>query len=197
MGGNRRRSCRRASVRRTTSFSRFINDPDHNRFNLLISLVATAQVILLAGRRGSCRANGEPVTRSCGGRSSVGGRPRQCSCFRFSFLLYRILPELRFVQLPLRWLLCLNVVFALLLTMAFRRWLLRILACVVMLVGAARGCGIGFSLRGGTTRPTLLEMQDNQLTGAGYEGADEYVPTGADAYEINKDARLVALREGE
>src|SRR5260370_7446051 len=53
--------------------------------------------------------------------------------FSFSFPLYRILPELRFVQLPLRWLLCLNVAFALLLTTSSRAWLLRALACVVML----------------------------------------------------------------
>jgi hypothetical protein len=39
----------------------------------------------------------------------------------------------------------------------------------------------------------VFEMLDNQLTGAGYEGTDEYVPTGADAYEIDKDARKVTF----
>ena len=37
-----------------------INDPDHNRFNLLISLLATAEMFLLA-MRCSCRAAGEAV----------------------------------------------------------------------------------------------------------------------------------------
>ena len=39
-------------------------------------------------------------------------------------------------------------------------------------------------------------MLDNQQSNLGYEGTDEYVPTGADAYEINKDAQLVAF-EGD
>ncbi len=40
---------------------------------------------------------------------------------------------MRYVQLPLRWLLCLNVGFALLVTMGTRRWLLRAIACLAML----------------------------------------------------------------
>ena len=106
-------------------------------------------------------------------------------------MLYRFLPELRYVQLPLRWLLCLNVGFALLVTMADRRWLLRALACLVMLAVLA-SCGIASSLPGGTTR-RLAEMLDNQQDGSGYEGIDEYVPNGADVYEIKKDARRVTF----
>ena len=34
-------------------------------------------------------------------------------------------------------------------------------------------------------------MRDNQQDAFGYEGTDEYVPNGADAYEINKDAPRV------
>ncbi len=46
------------------------------------------------------------------------------------------------------------------------------------------------------TAGDVAEMLDNQQSNLGYEGTDEYVPTGADAYEINKDAQLVAF-EGE
>ena len=115
--------------------------------------------------------------------------------FSFSFLLYRILPELRFVQLPWRWLLCLNVAFALLLTMASKRWLVRILPAVVMLV-------LLFWVWQRVQAPwwdnaaDVFEMEDNQKTGSGYEGADEYVPNGADPYEIKKDAHRVSF-EGE
>jgi hypothetical protein len=41
------------------------------------------------------------------------------------------------------------------------------------------------------TSGDVAELQDNQQEGAGYEGADEYVPAGGDAYELNKDARRV------
>jgi hypothetical protein len=46
------------------------------------------------------------------------------------------------------------------------------------------------------TAADVAEMLDNQQSSLGYEGTDEYVPTGADAYEINKEAQLVAF-EGD
>jgi hypothetical protein len=42
----------------------------------------------------------------------------------------------------------------------------------------------------------VAEMQDNQEDGSGYEGIDEYVPSGADVYEIKKDARRVTYEGG-
>jgi hypothetical protein len=36
-------------------------------------------------------------------------------------------------------------------------------------------------------------MQDNVVTGAGYEGTDEYTPAGADGTVIDKDARRVVV----
>jgi hypothetical protein len=36
-------------------------------------------------------------------------------------------------------------------------------------------------------------MLENQRSGAGYEGTDEYVPVGADPYEVKQDAPRVAL----
>jgi hypothetical protein len=44
------------------------------------------------------------------------------------------------------------------------------------------------------TAADVAEMLDNQESNVGYEGTDEYVPTGADAYEINKDAQEVAFQ---
>ena len=102
---------------------------------------------------------------------------------------------MRFVQLPLRWLLCLNVAFALLLTMASRSWLVRALTCVVMLAVLV---WVWHRVQPPwwDNAADVAEMQDNQQSGSGYEGTDEYVPTGADAYEINKDAQRVAF-EGD
>ena len=39
----------------------------------------------------------------------------------------------------------------------------------------------------------VAEMLDNQQNGTGYEGIDEYVPNGADVYEIKNDARRVTF----
>jgi hypothetical protein len=169
----------------------FITDQDHNRFNLLISLVATAQIVLLAAAgfmSHGWRGRVPQVWWALTGWGTVAA----LLMFSFSFLLYRVLPQLRFVQLPLRWLLCLNVAFGLLLTMAFRGWLPRALACVVMLAVLVLAWH-RVQPPWWDTAADVAEMQDNQQSGSGYEGADEYVPTGADAYEINKDAPRVAM----
>ena len=43
------------------------------------------------------------------------------------------------------------------------------------------------------TAADLREMQDNVVTGAGYEGTDEYTPLGADPSAVDKDARKVTV----
>jgi hypothetical protein len=165
------------------------DNPDHNRFNLLVSQVATAETILLAivsflSRHWRIRAPQIWWTLTGWGAAAA------FLMWWFSFVLYRILPEIRFVQLPLRWLLCLNVAFALLGSMTSHRWLARSLVCVVMLITLAWGCN--------RVQPPwwsggddVAEMEDDQQAGLGYEGTDEYVPIGTDAYEIDKDARRV------
>jgi hypothetical protein len=111
----------------------------------------------------------------------------------FSLLLYRFLPELRYVQLPLRWLLCLNVGFALFVTMGTRRWLVRALACLAMLAVLAfvwhRVQPPWWDDAG-----DIAEMLDHQQDGSGYEGIDEYVPNGVDVYQIHKDAHRVIFQ---
>jgi hypothetical protein len=42
----------------------------------------------------------------------------------------------------------------------------------------------------------IIEMHDNVEEGRGYEGTDEYVPSGADAYDIKQDAPDVAVEGG-
>ena len=111
----------------------FIQDADHDRFNLLISILATAQIILLAIAALVSRGWRNRAPQAWWALVGWGSASAVVMC-SFSFFLYRILPEIRFVQLPLRWLLCLNVAFVLLITLAFRPWLLRGLACAVMLL---------------------------------------------------------------
>jgi hypothetical protein len=162
---------------------------DHDRFNLLVSVVTTAEIGLLmpAGflsRR--WRARIPEIWFAL----APWGTAASLLTLRFSLVFYRILPELRFIQLPWRWLLCLNVAFALLLTLASQRWLLRALACIVMLAVLV-WVWHWAQPPWWDTAGDVAEMQDNQQDGIGYEGVDEYVPAGGDAYEINKDARRV------
>jgi hypothetical protein len=104
--------------------------------------------------------------------------------------LWNHFPELRFVQLPWRWLLCLNLPFALLVAMSLQRWWLRIVVCVAML-------GVLLTVWHRVQNPwwdnagDIQEMLDNQQDGLGNEGADEYVPAGVDPYDADQKAPQV------
>ncbi len=170
-----------------------IADPDHNRFNLLVSLVAAAEMVGLAGAVFLSRM----WRRLPQAWFAVIAWAAAAALLMFSvtFVAWEYLPKLRFVQLPWRWLLCLNVGFALLVTVGWRRWLPRLLVCLTMLAA------IGVAWHRvqppwWDTAADIAEMRDNIQDGHGYEGTDEYVPAGADPYEIQQDARRVTL-EGD
>jgi len=112
-----------------------------------------------------------------------------------SFFLWQHLPLLRFLQLPWRWLLCLNVALALYMSLSWKRWWYRGLAWLIML-----GALLFISHR---TQPpwwdnaaAISAFHKQHETGAGYEGADEYVPVDADADSVRHCAALVALGGG-
>jgi hypothetical protein len=168
-----------------------IHDVDHNRFNLVVSVVAAAEMIVLAGGIFLSRRWHRPLPQPWW-TLVTWAAVATFLMFSVSSLAWQRLPELRFVQLPWRWLLCLNLVFALSVTMAWRRWSLRILVCLVMLGALVFGWH-RIQPPWWDTAADVVEMQTNQQNGSGYEGTDEYTPVGADAYEIDRSARRVTF----
>lgn len=161
-------------------------DADHNRFNLLISIVAVAQfailiIALIRTRRSERRL--WPVVM-------IWSAFCVLLMIKPTFVLWKHLPELRFVQFPWRWLLCLNVPFALAITAALRRWWSRGLVCAVVL-GVVVGVWVRVQVPWWDNAGDIQEMVDNQTDGIGNEGVDEYVPAGADPDGIDQKAPLV------
>jgi hypothetical protein len=99
--------------------------------------------------------------------------------------LWQHLPKFRFVQLPFRWLLCLNAALAMLLTMAAKGWRWRGVACAILLA-AVIVAGYRIQPPWWETASDIREMNNSLADGTGYEGTDEYVPAGADSYELDK-----------
>jgi len=168
-----------------------INDVDHNRFNLLVSLVASAEMIVLAMAPFLSRVwrRRQPQAwYTLLAWALLGGLLN----FSFTSFLWERLPELRYLQLPWRWLLCLNVAFALFVTMASRRWIVRILVCLAMFA-VLTFVWHRVQPPWWETAGDFGEMLEQQQSGAGYEGTDEYVPAGADPYEVKQDAPCVAM----
>lgn len=172
-----------------------IADLDHNRFNLLISIVALAEIGAIAlaiWRSRTWRSRqSSPWTLL-----SAWGGVTALLMLSVSNPLWQCLPKLRFVQLPFRWLLCLNAALAMLLAMATKRWTTRALATAVLLAATLLAAH-RIQPPWWDTADDIQEMSDAMSDGPGYEGANEYVPAGADPYELNKDLPLVSDDSGK
>jgi hypothetical protein len=175
-------------------------DADHNRFNLLVSILATGEIaaliltILISRRWQSKRKAAVDVDdddRRPWILLSAWGAGSVLFMLSLSNFLWQHLPKFRFVQLPFRWLLCMNVALAILLTVAAKRWTFRLLALGV-LIATLVVAGYRIQPPWWDTGDDLQEMSAAVASGTGYEGTDEYVPAGADAYELNKNLPLVS-----
>ena len=176
-------------------FFTFSDDVDHNRFNMAVSLVGVAEILLLAAAIFLARRwRGEH--RTILWLLAVWGAVGTLLMLPITLIFWRYLPELRFVQLPWRWLLCLNVAFTLFVTMGCRRWLTRFMICAAML-GVVAIVWHRVEPPWWDTAADIQEMHDFIEDGDGYEGTDEYVPAGVDPYELKKDAPQVATVSGD
>jgi hypothetical protein len=167
------------------------SDADHDAFNRIVSWVALAEmaVIFVAGWAAKqWRENKSEIWYGLVGWAIA------CSVLMLpgTGMLWDLLPKLRFMQFPWRWLLCLSMILSVLVAVGLRRWWMRLAVCLgllVVIVGAWQRIQAPWWDNAGD----LGEMQDNIATGAGYEGTDEYTPVGADPSATDKDARRVTV----
>jgi len=185
----------------------YIADADHNRFNLLVSLVAMSEIAVFAvaawmASRRSHKNSDDGLIRSAWTWLASWGAVAALAMVPVCNFLWLYLPKFRYVQLPFRWLLCLNVPLALLLAGATAcmksngaRWMARTLVCAFLLATLL--------VSGRRVQPPwwdqaadIQEMDDAMVDGIGYDGTDEYVPAGDDPYELKKDLPQVSDENG-
>ncbi|MGD1021352.1 MAG: 6-pyruvoyl-tetrahydropterin synthase-related protein [Candidatus Sulfotelmatobacter sp.] len=167
-------------------------DADHDAFNRLISWVAVAEIALTIAAAWAAR---RWRSRSSELWYLLAGWAGLCALLMLSISnpLWNVLPKLRFMQFPWRWMLCLGIPFTMLTAMGVRRWWARAALYFAMLAVIAVGWQ-HFQAPWWDNKADLREMQDNMATdGAGYEGVDEYTPAGADPSVVDKDARRVTV----
>jgi hypothetical protein len=168
-----------------------IADSDHNRFNLLVSVIAVIEIAgmaMLVWFSRDWRAKERKIWMLVCAWTVVSA----ALMFSITNVLWQCLPKLRFAQLPWRWLLCLNAALALLLTMAIKRWSLRAASSVALVVVAIAG-GYRIQPPWWDNASDIREMSDEMSDGTGNEGTDEYVPAGVDPYELKKEEPPVVL----
>jgi hypothetical protein len=175
-------------------------DAEHDAFNHLISWLALAEIGLLLiaawAARSLRKSNGELW-------NTLAAWAVACMVLLLpiSAPFWKFAPKLRFMQFPWRWLLCLSMILSVVITFGLRRWPARALVCAgALLLVVVSGYRIQrpWWEDADDLQELRDKMQDNIVqdpanTIAGYEGTDEYTPTGADSSAIDKGARRVTV----
>lgn len=172
-----------------------INDPEHTWFNWIASgvailLVVFTGIVAVMARRGALGARAAQVRVpvlprgiEVWGVMVVLAGTGTVLMLRVTEIFWRVLPKLRFVQFPWRWMCLVAVCYAFFMACSFgrgaRAWVL-IVATAMCCVGTA-----AVLVQNGwwdtEDLPTLKAAIEKQ---AGYDGTDEYDPAGDDHYDI-------------
>jgi hypothetical protein len=166
-------------------------DASHNAFNRVISSIATAEILLTLAAAWAARSwRSRDRSLWC----SLAAWTAACALLMVSITnpLWNVLPKMQFMQFPWRWTLCLGIPFTLLIVLGVRRWTVRAGIYLAMLCVLAFGW-LHFRPPWWDHAADLRKMQNFMVTGAGYEGVDEYAPVGADASSVDKGARRVTV----
>ena len=167
-------------------------DADHDRFNRLMSVIALMELIVTGAAAwfSNLRRNRPRLWRLV----AIWGAVTGLLMFSITHIVWAHLPLLQYVQLPWRWLLCLNLILAILVSTIERRWMK--IPAALMMLGAVIFVWRDIQAPWWNHTADIADMVEQQRTGAGYEGVDEYVPAGADPYNVKADAPKIALVGG-
>ena len=167
------------------------SDAEHDEFGRLVSVVACAEIgVTLAGLvlAGAFRRKRHGEWWIVG----VWMAAASLLMWRGSAWIWEVAPQMRFMQFPWRWLLALGAGMALLVAVGMKRWSVRAAVCMAML-GVVVFAWQKMQSPWWDGPKDLQEMQDNMESRAGYEGSDEYRPSGADAEAVDKGARKATM----
>ena len=177
-----------------------IADPEHTWFNWIsstcaISLILLTGIAALSSRRFSNHATLSKTLMSLWGALLLLGSLATLMMLRLATPLWSLLPKMRFVQFPWRWMSVMAVVCCCFLAAAIERrraWLWFVLVAVLCI---ALGC---FLTQNTWWDPDEMATQRAAITNdTGYEGVDEYDPLGDDHMDLPKHASLAAIFPGE
>jgi hypothetical protein len=164
-----------------------INDPEHTLFNWIASSIALSLMILTglaAVALRKAQRNGEGVLEERMWRTMLllAGLAALLM-MRFSSILWILLPKLRYVQFPWRWMSVLAVPFAIFLgsAMGRKRWGWVWAVATFALIGAT---GATLVQQGWWNNSDIAVLRRAIANGEGFDGTDEYDPAGDDHTNI-------------
>jgi len=164
-----------------------INDPEHTLFNWIASSIAVLLMTLtglaaLATRRPRENRDGAWEDRLWPTMLLLAGLAT-FFMMRFTAILWEVLPKLRFVQFPWRWMALLAVPFAVFLgsAMGRKRWGW---VWVVVTFALISGSGVALAKKGWWDSEDIPGLRRAIAHGEGFDGTDEYDPAGDDHTNI-------------
>lgn len=176
-------------------FSR-IDDVEHTWFNYISSYCALVLILLtastaLASRRAIYQNKSPAARKSLWQTLLLLGVGATLLMLRFTLPLWDLLPKLRFVQFPWRWMSLLAVICCCFFASALERprgWLW---FCLFVFLSVPLGI---FLVRNTWWDPDEMPTQMAAINnGTGFEGVDEYDPLGDDHLDLPKHAPLVSI----
>ncbi len=177
-----------------------IADVEHTWFNWISSLCALTLVLLTALTAFASRRFSRGATISTGAKALwsnallVLGSVATVMMLRLTAPLWNLLPKMRFVQFPWRWMSIVAVVCSCFLAAAIERrrgWLWFVLVAILSFP-------LGYFLTQNTWwDPDEMSTQLAAIkTSTGYEGVDEYDPLGDDHLDLPKHAPVAKILPG-
>ncbi len=165
-----------------------INDPEHTFFNYIASTIAVAIIIFtgiaaIAARRVSAEPDAFPAQPKIWSAFLVLAALATVLMLRFTSVLWQLLPELRFVQFPWRWMSILTIPFVYFLAVAVARRRFRWLWIVATLVLLA-STDIFLAQHTWWDVEDFSTLRATIASGEGFDGTDEYDPIGDDHYNL-------------
>lgn len=156
-------------------------DPDFQLFNSRISAIALGMILVcvlfavFVARRRDMHASSR-VLMALGGASVF-------MMVQPSSFLWHLLPEMKFVQFPWRWLDAMAPVFAFFVAAAYAGWKKRWIVWTCMLALIA-GTGIAIARTTWWDSDSANDIAQWMRWGVGYDGTDEFVPPRSDRYAL-------------
>jgi hypothetical protein len=164
-----------------------INDPEHTLFNWIASSLAVLMITLAGLASLPARRRDEKSSLALDGGVwrifLVLSALATVLMLRFSSILWLLLPKLRFVQFPWRWMSLLALPFAIFLggAMGRRRWGWVWAVVTFAVIG---GTGVVLVQRGWWDTEDIPALREAIANGQGFDGTDEYDPAGDDHTNI-------------
>jgi len=172
------------------------DDPEHTWFNWMFSLCATGLILIAAltaliSRRFAKITVGSRAPDSAWGALLVLGVAATLMMLGITTPLWDLLPKLRFVQFPWRWMSLLALVCCCFLAAAIERrrgWLWFVLVALLSVP-----LGVFLTQNTWWDADEMATQQAAITNGTGYEGVDEYDPFDDDHLDLPKRAPLASI----